>query len=72
MKFLCDITMLRLMMYVFPLGLKRLFEINESLSPKLLLNFVSSVCEKCLDLPGSCQDRDLSYLTNLHKTVEGE
>ena len=72
MKFLCDITMLQLMMYVFPLRVKRPFEINKSLLPKLLLNYVSSVCKKCLDLPGSCQDRDLSYLTNLHKTVEGE
>ena len=69
MKLLCDITMLWLMKDVFPLGLKRPFEINESLVPKLLVNFVSSVCENYLDLPDSCQNRDLSSLANLHKIV---
>lgn len=69
MKFLCDITMLQLMKFVFPLGIKYPFEINESLVTKLLLNFVSSVCKKYLDLPDSCQNRYLISLANLHKTV---
>lgn len=69
MKFLCDITVLQLMKFVFPLGIKHPFEINESLVPKLLLNFVSSVCKKYLDLPDSCQNRDLTSLANLHKMV---
>lgn len=69
MKFLCDITMLQLMKFVFPLGIKCPFEINESLVTKLLLNFVNSVCKKYLDLPDSCQNRYLISLANLHKTV---
>lgn len=69
MKFLCDITTLQLMKYIFPLGIKCPLEINESLLPKLLLNFVSSLGTKYLY---SCQNRDLSSLASLQETVEGE